>query len=261
MKNYIYNLIALLTVIVCQAQVSLSQAEYFWDTDPGEGNGTVVLATDGNFDSAFEQFSKSGIAAPSIGLHTFNIRVKDNTGVWGTIFKNVVNVEPTLVPNLTPIRLSQAEYFWDTDPGEGNGTTILATDGNFNSALENLFQNDIPINQPDGPHVFNVRLKDNTGVWGPIFKNVIYVGASLSTEEFNITNLKIYPNPVKDILNLSFDKIITNVSIYNSLGQEIITKTFNENEVKVNVSSLIVGTYFVKISSNNLFKTVKIIKE
>ena len=159
--------------------LAISQAEYFWDTDPGEGNAVVVLATDGNFNSAFEQLSKTGIASPSVGMHKFNIRIKDNTGVWGTVFTNIINVEQTLTP--TPIAISQAEYFWDTDPGEGSGTAILATDGNFNSAFEKFFQNGIPIAQPIGLHVFNVRLKDNTNVWGPVFKNAIYIETATCT--------------------------------------------------------------------------------
>ena len=159
--------------------IKLSQAEYFWDTDPGEGSGTTVLATDGNFDTTFENLSKTGIAAPSVGMHKFNIRVKDADGVWSPVFTNIINVEQTQTP--VAITLSQAEYFWDTDPGEGSGTALLATDGNFNSAFEQFFQNGIPIAQPVGLHVFNVRVKDNTGVWSPVFKNVIYIETALCT--------------------------------------------------------------------------------
>ena len=35
--------------------------------------------------------------------------------------------------------ITEAEYFWDTDPGVGNGTTLLALDGNFDQAIEDLF--------------------------------------------------------------------------------------------------------------------------
>lgn len=31
-------------VILCPAQVFVSQAEYFWDTDPGTGNGTPGIS-------------------------------------------------------------------------------------------------------------------------------------------------------------------------------------------------------------------------
>lgn len=93
MKKYIYSFAAFLSMLVCSAQSSVTQAEYFWDNDPGMGLGTAVLATDGNFNSAFEQLTKTGIVAPSVGLHKFCIRVKDNTGTWGPVFVNIIEVQ------------------------------------------------------------------------------------------------------------------------------------------------------------------------
>jgi Secretion system C-terminal sorting domain len=239
--------------------VSLSQAEYFWDTDPGEGNAIPLLATDGNFNSAFEKVAVTGLNAPSVGMHKFSIRIKDNQGVWSPVFTNIVNVELTTTP--TPISLSQAEYFWDTDPGEGSGTAFLATDGNFDSAFEKIQKTAIPIVNPVGLHIFNVRVKDNSGVWSPVFKNAIYIETLLANNTFTFTKVIVYPNPVKDILNLSFDKEITNVSIHTLLGQEVLNKDMNTNEGTIDTSNLVSGTYLVKVTSNDGIKTLKIIKE
>ncbi|SHG14223.1 RCC1 domain-containing protein [Chryseobacterium vrystaatense] len=178
MRNYIYSIIALLMITLCPAQMFVSQAEYFWDTDPGAGNGTAVLAADGSFNSAFEQLTKTGVSAPGNGLHKLSIRIKDNTGVWGPVFTNVIDVQQNTVSSV--MALSQAEYFWDTDPGAGNGTPVLATDGNFDSTYEKLTKTGIAL-PAAGLHVFNVRIKDNTGVWGPVFRNVIDVQGSAIT--------------------------------------------------------------------------------
>ena len=51
----------------------------------------------------------------------------------------VINVEnETLLTR--NVKVTQAEYFWDTDPGAGNGTVLLALDGNLDEAIENLFE-------------------------------------------------------------------------------------------------------------------------
>ncbi|SFZ94724.1 Por secretion system C-terminal sorting domain-containing protein [Chryseobacterium limigenitum] len=176
MNKYIYSIIALLMITFCPAQMFVSQAEYFWDTDPGLGNGTAVLAADGNFNSAFEQLTKTGITTPSSGLHKFCMRIKDNSGVWGPVFTNIINVQQN--PTSTIMAISQAEYFWDTDPGVGNGTAVLAADGNFDSSFEQLTKTGIAL-PSTGLHVFNVRIKDNNGVWGPVFRNVINVQATV----------------------------------------------------------------------------------
>ncbi len=161
----------------CWAQLYVSQAEYFWDNDPGAGNGTAVLASDGSFNSVFEQLTKTGVATPGNGLHKLSVRIKDNTGAWGPVFTNVVNVQQNTPSNI--ISISQAEYFWDTDPGAGNGTTVLAADGNFDSTYEQLTKTGIAL-PSNGLHVFNIRIKDNTGAWGPAFKNVINVQTQTS---------------------------------------------------------------------------------
>ncbi len=83
----------------------------------------------------------------------------------------------------------------------------------------------------------------------------------LSIGSFSIKNLKLYPNPVKDILNLSLDKEITTVSINNLLGQEVFTRTVNNNEISIDITGLAAGTYMVKVISNNEVRTIKIIKE
>lgn len=239
--------------------VNLFQAEYFWDTDPGEGNGIVISAIDGNFNNGFEKIAVSGLNAPSVGLHKFSVRIKDDLGTWSPIFTNIIKVESTTTP--TTISLLQAEYFWDIDPGEGNGISFLATDGNFNSAFEKIEKTAIPIINPIGLHIFNARIKDSNGNWSPVFKNVIFIETALGSDEITFSKVVVYPNPVKDILNLSFDKEISKVSILNLLGQEVISKSMSSNEGTIDVSNLPIGTYVVKVTSENLVKTLKIIKE
>jgi alpha-tubulin suppressor-like RCC1 family protein len=85
---------------------------------------------------------------------------------------------------------------------------------------------------------------------------------ALAIDDFEVANtMKVYPNPVKDVLNISFDTEITLVSIYNILGQEMMSKIINAKEGTIDVSNLRSGTYFVKVSVGNLIKTLKVIKE
>lgn len=239
--------------------VSLVQAEYYWDIDPGEGNGTALAATDGSYNSAYEKIIVSGVTMPAVGMHTLNIRIKDNQGVWSPVFTNVVTVEALTTP--TPVSLAQAEYFWDTDPGEGSGTSIAAADGSFNSAFERFLQNGIAIAQPIGLHTFNVRVKDNSGVWGPVFKNMVYIESVLASDPFDLSGLSVYPNPVRDVLTVSYDKGITAVSVYNLLGQQVLSKNLNTNAAGIDMSGFPSGTYLVRIEADSKLKTVKIIKE
>jgi hypothetical protein len=45
------------------------------------------------------------------------------------------------------------------------------------------------------------------------------------------------------------------------LGQEFIVKNTNSNQTQIDMSSLAIGTYLVKVTSNNQVKTIKVLKQ
>ena len=85
--------------------------------------------------------------------------------------------------------------------------------------------------------------------------------ASLSNTIFGNENFSFYPNPVKDVLNISNAIAITKIQVINLLGQEMIIKSINDINGQVDMSQLSAGTYLVKVTSDNQVKTIKVIKE
>ncbi len=88
-----------------------------------------------------------------------------------------------------------------------------------------------------------------------------YDSSLLSTDNFNKGNFKFYPNPVKNIMNLSYDKNISDVAVYNLIGQQVIVKSINATQSQIDMSNLAKGTYVVKVTADNQVKTIKVIKE
>ncbi|MDI1316963.1 T9SS type A sorting domain-containing protein [Flavobacterium sp.] len=84
---------------------------------------------------------------------------------------------------------------------------------------------------------------------------------TLAVPGFNDTNFSYYPNPVKNSLNLSYNQEISNVDVFNLLGQKVIATKLNANSGQIDMSSLPKGTYMVKVTSNNQVKTIKVIKQ
>ena len=168
-------------VTILTRNVKVTQAEYFWDLDPGIGNGTPLFATDGNFDEALENLFRNGIdvSAMSMGAHSFSVRMRGQDGGWSPVFKQTIYLDLPVTLLTRNVRIIQGEYFWDADPGQGNGTPLLATDGNFNTALENLTRTGIDVSSLAlGPHLFSVRTKGFDGAWSPVFKQAIYIDCS-----------------------------------------------------------------------------------
>lgn len=248
-----------LFVFLFQAQIKVNNAEYYWDTDPGEGNAIALTAADGNFDNVIEDILQHTSSIPSTnGFHTFGIRFKDSQENWGPVFKNIIHTGN--IPVTETSTLTKGEYFWDTDPGEGNATALTALDGNFDNMIENVLQNNIPITQSIGFHIFNIRVKDNQGIWGPVFQNAVYIEtSSLGTQEVKLSkNIVCYPNPVDDIINFN---VAGKMNIYSTEGRLILSKDNVDGTKGINVSSLVKGNYILTIENKDGKFSSKFIKK
>ena len=85
-------------------------------------------------------------------------------------------------------------------------------------------------------------------------------GACLGTEEFVLNQIKLYPNPVTDMLTITTTDMMTNVIVSDMLGRILSTRALNETETKVDMSNYPTGTYLVQVSIDNAMKTFKVIK-
>ena len=87
------------------------------------------------------------------------------------------------------------------------------------------------------------------------------LGACLSNDEFEINKLKVYPNPTIDILNISYTETISNVAVFNRIGPQVYSMESNTNEVQIDMARYASGTYLIKVSVDDMTKTVKVIKK
>ena len=101
-----------------------------------------------------------------------------------------------------------------------------------------------------------------TVIWGGTAAQNRWPNIFLSTLSFSdISNAKVYPNPVIDgAINIETDIVLDNIELININGQlmQVVNKPIlNNNHIKLeNISK---GFYFLKISSQNQSITKKII--
>lgn len=182
---------ALLACTWADAQLGVINAEYFWDSDPGPGNGTAMTAADGGFGSALETAIANTAALPATGTHTFHVRVKDEDNAWGPVFSLVIDLWDASTP-AQDINVQEAEYFWDTDPGQGNGAPMVAFDGAFTDALEAIAF-DTGTLPASGTHVVGIRARDVNNDWGPVFSFIVEVwDGTISFPDIQVQNAEYY---------------------------------------------------------------------
>ena len=86
--------------------------------------------------------------------------------------------------------IQDAEYFWGTnDPGAGNGVQLSAVDSNFNEVLERLIKSDVNGPSSSGLNLFNIRIKDGNGNWGPLYRRAI---RKSNLRQLNITSAEYF---------------------------------------------------------------------
>ncbi len=86
----------------------------------------------------------------------------------------------------------------------------------------------------------------------------LYNTTSIGIPETTITNseLKIYPNPANETLNISVDKS-SQISISNVLGTIISTQALEAGENSINISNLASGVYFIQTQNGAFSKFIK----
>ncbi len=85
--------------------------------------------------------------------------------------------------------------------------------------------------------------------------------ATLSVESFeDDAAFTYYPNPVNNELQLSAQKDIQNVSVYNMLGQEVLRTAPNTMESTIDMTGFSQGAYFVRVNIDDTVQTIRIIK-
>lgn len=86
------------------------------------------------------------------------------------------------------------------------------------------------------------------------------VESGLSTSDVDKTSLAIYPNPVKDVLNItSSEAKVVLVEFYSANGS--LVKQVSNNLQNIDVKDLSSGVYFVKVKTSASEKIFKVIKQ
>ena len=89
----------------------------------------------------------------------------------------------------------------------------------------------------------------------------ITVNEILGISSFDKSTLKVYPNPVSEILTVANEQLISDLRVTNLLGQEVIRQKADGTTVQVDLSKLSGGTYILQVYSAEGSASLKIVKQ
>ena len=148
---------------------------------------------------------------------------------------------------------------------------LIVTDQSIRSTSDGEFSFTIPsanviLDVPLRMRVIGDRLANSTTPCGSLEYGeaedyiVILRATTLGVKNF-VSEFVISPNPSLGIVNINYDKIISEVTVVNIAGQTVFNQKYDENKVSLDISNLSPAIYFIKVKSENKITTKKIIKK
>ena len=173
---YVYDSITINT--------KLTKGEYFYDTDPGLGNGIPLTF------SAADSFVFSlpvSISGLTNGSHKAYIRFLNDLGEWSMYEHATFFVTPDVQSSL---KLESVEYFFDTDPGYGNGFPLIFSPFDSIDLLSTIGIWSLD----SGYHQVYIRVKDISGIWSFYESYSFYVCNDLPIASFTNSSFGLTAN-------------------------------------------------------------------
>ncbi|WP_372756460.1 T9SS type A sorting domain-containing protein [Mariniflexile sp.] len=228
----------------------ITEYQYWFDNDFLNADGETL-----NNEQNLVLIKSIDANALSNGMHTFNIRFKDDGGQWSSfISKTFLKASADVANN----QVIAYRYWLDED-----FTNAKYIDIDTPATLINLDESLDFSNISIGDYTFNIQFKDTFGKWSAIVSSDFSLNALNVLENDFKNSIAYYPNPTKGMLNINlgvnYDKVT--IQIFNVNGQLI------KKEILLNMQKTILhldydaGFYFITIKAEEKNATLKVLKQ
>ncbi|MFT7450104.1 MAG: hypothetical protein ACI9VN_000817 [Patescibacteria group bacterium] len=230
-----------------------------------EENGTYELSFNmyipagktGYFNLQGETTNSGGAGGGGAGVFNSSNLVFNNTdsangmaGLGGA-YGNVDDADPT--------------YSWDYPEDSWFLVHILfVISDDSDSTGWTMSINDVELEKQDyaadgiigGIDFFGINANNEYYVDDILFDEVIMI----NTENPVLRSMKVYPNPVADMLTIETTEQVDEITIYNLLGSPVLNTTPNVLSPVLDMSSFSAGLYMVEVKIGDDTRTIKVTK-
>ena len=221
------------------------------------GNGQLGIPATGFNDSVFTQIGSAtdwkSIAAGS----SFGLGIKTNGTLWGWGYNAEGQLGTTSSSSVAVSQIGTETDWQYISAADGLGTTSgvfgLHSAGFKTAAYgictagadyEGQLGNGTTIAAPGGQDFFDCSV-------------AAVAPAGIATVAGTSHDITLYPNPASTEITIDAAQPITDVAISNTLGQTVLNQQYSSKTVSINIATLPVGVYFVKINGADTRRFVK----
>lgn len=186
---------------------------------------------------------------------TYNLTFNGNTLDVCSFDVTVKNPEPVNCSILCPDNITVQAAAGATAAAVNYTIDHLCEEGTILTELKRISGPASGADFPIGTTTVTYNLVFNDEILDVCSFNVT-VEPGVGIEGFGETTLKVYPNPVTDILNIDNEQDITIVSVYDLAGRKVMEKKIDAKTAQLNLSSLSKGAYIIKVEMVGSVKSI-----
>ena len=227
--------------------VTWTSCQTFYDND-GDGNFWFYTTIDDSDNLTASSFSWNGSAF-----------TPDNWVIMGPI--DLTNVSDALLEwEVQALDPAYCNENYSVYVGSSNNySDLLGSSVSYTETLESggdacgsWANRSLDISAATGDLVYiGLRHHDVTDVYIISIDNVSVTSSTMSNEDFTLDNIEYTFNQDTNILRITSTEVLSNIKIYNMLGQEVLNNKLNQTSESVDLSDLSSAVYIVNIEGNN----------
>lgn len=196
-------------------------------------------------------YTDSAVAMPAATTENGNPAGCDLTGANGVWYKFTTNVDGNADATIVSPAGASSVTFYTAADENASETDLTLVDQNSNQCAPGTSSSIFTL----ANQTYYVFVLNTGGI-----TDITIDATVLGVDENAIEGFSFYPNPTSNVVNLKAQSTIENATIFNVLGQRVITMNNNSATMELNVSNLSSGTYIMKVTVNGEVGTYKVIK-
>jgi|GEM_PF-826308 len=268
------NELVIISATITDSDGTILSAKIKWGTTSGDKSNEVIMTNTGDIFSGTVPSQFGGTSVYFI-IEAIDDEPESTISVEQSFsFSQIPNEKP-IISNIsnspaTPTDAEEVSVSATITDSDGTVTEAKIRWGMVSGSLENIismtgsgdiFSGVIPAQEGGKTVYYLIEATDNEPETVVSSEKNYSVSTTNGIDYIFQENIKIYPNPTKDKINIELNDnvLINSVQVFNLVGEKVLDyNNVNESQIRINLEQFSKGLYMIQVNSSNSTAVKKI---